>query len=100
MEATLDPGKAPMPSDVEGAVANRHVNMGRMFAKARKWDKAEQQAREALAKEPSSAPAHLLLADVLAGKGDCGAAAKEYDEALRLDPRSAAAAEGKRGCRE
>lgn len=94
----VSPEKAAMPSDVKGAVANRHVKMGRMFAKSKNWPKAEEAAREALAKEPDHAPAHALLGDALAGKGDCASAAKEYDEALRLDPASPEAASGKRSC--
>jgi Tfp pilus assembly protein PilF len=69
-----------------------------MFARAGKWEKAAQQAREALAKDRSFAPAHLLLADALAAEGDCAAAAKEYEEVLRIEPENGAAADGKRRC--
>jgi tetratricopeptide (TPR) repeat protein len=98
MEAIVSPAPAPMPSEVKGAVANRHVKLGRMFLRTRNWGKAEEQAREAIAKDPSFAPAHAFLGEVLAGQGNCAAARKAFAEALRLDPANAAAAEGRRAC--
>jgi hypothetical protein len=98
VEKVVNPDRAPMPGDIPGAAASRHVKMGRMFAKMKNWDQAATSAREALARDPASPAAHLLLADALAGKGDCPAADKEYDEVLRLEPANAAAADGKRAC--
>lgn len=100
MEKVARPDAALMPSDVKGAVANRHVKLGRMFARSRKWPKAEEQAREAIAKDPSFAPAHAFLGEVLAAQGRCAAATKAFAEALRLDPANAVAADGKRACRD
>jgi len=98
MQKAVNPDKALMPSDVKGAVANQHVKMGRMFVKAKSWAKAEAAAREAIAKDPTFAPAHALLGDALAGAGDCAAATLAYDEALKLDPAAAGAADGKKAC--
>jgi hypothetical protein len=98
VEKVVRPDRALMPNDVNGAVANRHVKMGRMFAKAKSWAKAEEAAREALAKEPTFAPAHVLLGDALAAQGDCAAAAKAYDAALKLDPAAPGATDGKKAC--
>jgi tetratricopeptide (TPR) repeat protein len=98
-ERAVNPAKAAMPSSVEGAVANRHVKLGREYARAGKWGAAEAQAREAIAKDPGHAPAHAFLGEVLAAKGDCDAARQAYDEALRLDPANDAAAAWKAACR-
>jgi hypothetical protein len=98
VEQVVHPEKAPMPGDVPGAAANRHVRMGRMFVKMKNWEKAADSAREAITRDPASPAAHLLLGDALAGQGDCAAAGKEYDEVLRLEPANVAAADGKRGC--
>jgi tetratricopeptide (TPR) repeat protein len=97
-EQAVTPGKATMPSGVKGAVANRHVKLGRAQARAGKWAEAEQQAREAIAKDPEYGPAHAFLGEVLAARGDCDAARQAYDQALRLDPVNAAAAGWKAAC--
>jgi hypothetical protein len=98
MEEVLTPGNALMPRDVKGAVANRHVKLGRRLAAQKKWASAEVQAREAVAKDPSFAPGHAFLGEVLAAQGDCARARVAFDEALRLDASNAAAAEGKLAC--
>jgi hypothetical protein len=98
VERTVHPGKALLPDEVPGAMANRYVNMGRMFARKGDLSKAESSAREALAKDSGWAPAHVLLGDVLAGKGDCEGAAKEYAEAGRLDAASLTAATSRDRC--
>lgn len=86
MEQVVSPERAPMPSELKSAAANRHVKLGRKLAAAGSWEQAERQARDAIAKDESFAPAHLLLGDALAGKGDCTAAVAAYEEALRLAP--------------
>jgi hypothetical protein len=98
VERTVHPEKALLPGEVPGAVANRHVRMGRLFEKRGDLPKAEAAAREALAKDATWAPGHVLLGDVLAAKGECAGAAKEYEEARRLDPASLAHATAKERC--
>jgi Flp pilus assembly protein TadD len=87
-----------MPSDLENAAAGRHVRLGRMLVRSRRWEKAEEQARAALARSPRYAPAHALLGDALAGRGDCPAAREAYDRALALDPSNAAAEDWRKAC--
>ena len=98
VERIDNPPKALFPSAVPGAVAGRRVKLGEMFLESGQWAKAAEQARIALEKEPTLAAAHALMGRALAGQGKCGAALPAFDQALKLDPGSASAAEGKRGC--
>ena len=98
VERIDNPPKALFPSAVPGAVAGRRVRLGEMLLDSRQWTKAAEQARIALEKEPTLAAAHVLLGRALAGQGKCAAALPAFDQALKLDPGSAPAAEGKRGC--
>jgi len=93
-----DPPKALFPNAVPGAVAHRRVSLGEMFLASRQWTKAADQARIALTTDPGLASAHALLGRALQGQGKCREALPAFEEALRLDPESAAAAEGKRSC--
>lgn len=92
------PDKALFPNAVPGAVAKRHVKLGEMFLKSKQWEKAAEQARIAIEKNPEGATGHLLLGRALAGQGNCPAAGKALDEAQRLDPRTPALAEARRAC--
>jgi tetratricopeptide (TPR) repeat protein len=98
VERVDHPPKALFPSEMPGAVATRRVRLGEMFLESRQWAKAAEQARIALEKEPALAAAHALMGRALAGQGKCVPAIREFDRALELDPASASAAEGKRGC--
>jgi tetratricopeptide (TPR) repeat protein len=98
VERVDSPPKALFPNAVPGAVAGRRVKLGEMLLESGQWTKAAEQARIALEKEPTMAAAHALLGRALAGQGKCVAALPAFDQALRLDPGSASAAEGKRGC--
>jgi tetratricopeptide (TPR) repeat protein len=98
VERVDHPPKALFPNAVPGAVARRRVKLGEMFLESRQWSKAVEQARIALEMEPMLAAAHALMGRALAGQGNCREALPAFDQALKLEPRSAAAAEGKRGC--
>jgi hypothetical protein len=98
VERVDNPPRALFPNAVPGAVARRRVSLGEMFLASRQWTKAADQARIALAEEPALASAHALLGRALAGQGRCREALPVFEEALRLDPGSAVAAEAKRGC--
>jgi tetratricopeptide (TPR) repeat protein len=92
------PPQALFPNAVPGAEAGRRVKLGEMLIETRQWAKALEQARIALEKEPTLASAHVLQGRALAGQGKCEKASAAFDEALRLDPGSVPAAEGKRDC--
>ncbi len=98
VERVDHPPKALFPSEMPGAAATRRVKLGEMFLASRQWAKAAEQARIALEKEPALAAAHALMGRALAGQGKCGPAIREFERALELEPASASAAEGKRGC--
>lgn len=98
VERVDNPPKALFPNAMPGAVARRRVSLGEMFLASRQWTKAADQARVALAEEPALASAHSLLGRALQGQGRCREALPAFEEALRLDPGSTTAAEGKRGC--
>jgi tetratricopeptide (TPR) repeat protein len=99
VERVDHPPRALFPNEVPGAVAGRRVKLGEMFLESRQWARAAEQARIALEKEPTLAAAHALMGRALAGQGKCDEAIPVLDRALQLDPGSASAAEGKRGCK-
>lgn len=96
-EAIVDPPKSTMPGDDIRDVARRDVNLGRMLLKRKNFEKAAAAANKALEKAPVAA-AFSLLGDVAAAQGDCIKAAKQYEQALKLDPKDPAALAGKAAC--
>ncbi len=99
LQRVLDPPRASMPGDDPRDVARRDVNLGKVFLAKQSWAKALESARKGQARDPTFAGAHTLAGQALAGMGKCAEAVKEFDFALKLDPRDVAAAEGKRACR-
>jgi tetratricopeptide (TPR) repeat protein len=97
MEQVLNPPRGSLPGDDIRDVARRDVNLGRKQLKIKQYDKALVSAGKALEKAPL-ASAFALIGDVHAARGDCAAALKQYDQALKLDPREKYALEGKRAC--
>ena len=94
------PPKALMPNELPGAVAGRHVKLGERLLEAGQWARAAAQGRVALEKDPTLGAAHALLGRALAGQGKCGEARPFLEQALKLEPGSAVAAEGRRRCAE
>jgi Tfp pilus assembly protein PilF len=78
-------------------VARRDVNLGRMLLKRANYEKATQSANKALERAPIAA-AYSLLGDVAAAQGDCKKASRQYEQALKLDPKDAVALAGKAAC--
>jgi tetratricopeptide (TPR) repeat protein len=78
-------------------VARRDVNLGRKLLAHKQYAKAAQSANKALERAPIAA-AFSLLGDVAAAQGDCLKAVKQYDLALKLDPKDPAALAGKAVC--
>lgn len=94
----LEPPRATMPGDDVRFVAKRDVNLGKIFLGKQNWEKALESARKGQERDPTFAGAHTLAGQALAGMGKCAEAVHEFETALRLDPREAAAAEGKKAC--
>jgi tetratricopeptide (TPR) repeat protein len=97
MEKLLNPDKGTMPGDDIRDVARRSVNLGRKQLEIKQYDKALVSANKALEKAPMAA-AFALIGDVHAARGNCAAAVKQYNQALKLDPREKYALAGKQAC--
>lgn len=92
------PPQALFPNAVPGAEAGRRVKLGELLLESGQWAKALEQARIALEKEPTLVAALVLQGRALAGQGKCAKATAAFDQALKLDPANAPAAEGRKGC--
>jgi tetratricopeptide (TPR) repeat protein len=98
MDKILNPEKSGLPGDDLPKKAMRDVNLGRKLLDLDLADKAIEKAKRALEIAPVPA-AWTLMGDAFAKKGDCGEAARAYDEARKLDPKDAKAAAGPTGCK-
>jgi len=87
VERTEHPPKALFPNEIKGAVEHRHVRMGEEYIKTKQYERAIEEARNVLVKNPAYAPAHMLIGDALAAQGKCADAAASYSEAQKLDPK-------------
>ena len=59
-----------------------------------KVDEAVAELERAVADDPKNAAAQAKLADALALRGDVGGALDHYNQALKIDPKFAAAKQG------
>ena len=79
-------------------MARRHLKLGEMLFKGGNLEKALENAKKSLALDNTLAGAHSLLGAVLAAQGNRALAQKEFDEALKLDPKDPRGLEEKHGC--
>ncbi len=98
LAAALDPPKATMPDDDVRFVAKRDVNLAKMLLARGNFEKALEAARKGQERDPTFSAPHAVAGQALAGLGRCAEALAEFEAALRLDPRDAAAAEGRKSC--
>jgi tetratricopeptide (TPR) repeat protein len=96
-QLVLEPPRSTMPGDDPRDVGRRDVNLGRALLKRKAYELALQSARKALERAPLAA-AFSLMGDVHAARGDCAAARKQYQQALKLDARDPAALKGLTAC--
>jgi len=96
--AALAPAASHLPGEEPGGVARRHLSFGRKLLAAKAYAQAHESARKAVALAPSPA-AWTLEGEVFAAEGKCVEAAKAFDAALALEPRTAAAEAGKQACK-
>ncbi len=97
VDQVVEPQRGSMPGDDPRDVSNRDVNLGRRQLKIGQYDKAIASANKALGVAPNPG-AFALLGDVAAARGDCAAALKQYEQALKLDPHEKHAIEGRKAC--
>jgi tetratricopeptide (TPR) repeat protein len=97
LDKVLEPPRNSMPGDDLRDVSNRDVNLGRRQLKIKQYDKAIASANKALGVAPNPG-AFALLGEVAAARGDCAAARKQFEAALKLDPNEKHALEGQKAC--
>lgn len=99
VDRAVNPPRATMPNEVDGAVAHRNVRLGQMLLERGQHEKAAERARHVLALDRRHVPAHVLLGQALAAQGRCEEAVRAFEDALRLEPANAAALAGKARCK-
>src|SRR5450631_1938641 len=75
--------------DLDPANLEAHISLGNMLLAGQANDRAEEQAKAALAINPNYADAYALLAGVAQRKGDSAEALKDIQHALTIDPNRA-----------
>ena len=68
--------------------AEGYFNAGVLYEQCGDAKKADQSYRDALSVNPSFAPAHVNIGEMLYKNGNTGGAQGEFDTALRLDPKN------------
>ena len=99
-EADVAKADAPASSPVTSsgdAVARRHVAFARRLHELKQHDQALAEVQKAIALSPSAA-AWALQGQILAAQGKCPDAIQAFDAALKLEPGSPVATDGRKGC--
>lgn len=90
------------PKSTQGGndqVARRYRAFAEALFKDKHYDKALENVRKSLDKDPRLAPAHALLGDILFAQGNCAEAIPAFKQALLIDAASASAKEGLARCK-
>lgn len=92
---------APPKSTLGGneQVARRYHALAEALLKDKNYDKALENVRKSLDKDPLAAPAHALLGQILSAQGNCVDAISAFQQALAIDAASASAGEGLQQCK-
>lgn len=93
----LDPPKATQGG--EDQVAKSYRAFAEVLLKSGNLEKALDNVRKSIDKDPKVASAQALLGQILAAQGNCAEAIQAFDRALVLDAASAAATEGLERCK-
>ncbi|MES2283125.1 MAG: tetratricopeptide repeat protein [Pseudomonadota bacterium] len=83
------PPAVPLAAESGAAFAEKLVLEGNQFEDAGQLERACALYREAISAAPQFAKGHLNLGIALAARGDAPAAARAYEEVLRIDPGNA-----------
>jgi len=95
MAAVLEPPKATSGSPE--AEARRFVNLAKALWKRKNAAQATSALDKSLAAAPSAA-AWALKGEILAAGGDCQAALRAFEAALKIDPADSVALQGRQAC--
>jgi tetratricopeptide (TPR) repeat protein len=98
LDKAINPEKSALPGrDDPQRKAMRDVNLARRMLEIGQPDLAMKSAQRALEIAPV-AEAYAVMGDAWQKKGNCAAARKAYDSALKLDPKDARAIAGQKAC--
>ncbi len=97
LAVALDPPKSIQGGN--GQVARRYRAYAETLFRDQKYDKALENVKKSLDKDPQLAPAHALLGQILAAQGNCAEALPAFRQALALDAGNASAKEGLERCK-
>lgn len=97
LRAALAPPKSTQGGSDQ--VARRYRAFAEALFKDKHYDKALENVRKSLDKDPLLAPAHALLGEILLAQGNCTDAVPAFDQALALDAGNASAREGLERCK-
>jgi tetratricopeptide (TPR) repeat protein len=97
LRVALEPPKSTQGGN--GQVARRYRAFAEALFKDQKYDKALENVKKSLDKDPLLAPAHALLGQILQAQGNCPNAIPAFDRALALEAGNASASEGLARCK-
>lgn len=87
------PGLKARAEELRGAARDALLARARASARKSDWERAREDAAEAIGLAPESVEPRIAAGDIEAGAGDKRAALKRYREAMDLEPRNAAVLE-------
>lgn len=90
------------PKSIEGGngqVARRYRAFAEALFNDQKYDKALENVRKSLDKDPLLAPANALMGEILLAQGNCADAVPAFNKALAIDAANAAAKQGLERCK-
>jgi tetratricopeptide (TPR) repeat protein len=97
LRQALDPPKAAEGGN--GQVARRYRAFAEALLKSGNLDKALENARKSVERDPALAAGHALIGEILRLQGNCAGAIPAFDQALQLEAGNASAKEGMERCK-
>jgi tetratricopeptide (TPR) repeat protein len=97
LRTALEPPKSTQGGSDQ--VARRYRAFAEALFKDQKYDKALENVKKSLDKDPLLAPAHALLGQILATQGNCADALPAFKQALVLDADNVSAKQGLERCK-
>jgi tetratricopeptide (TPR) repeat protein len=97
LRLALDPPKVSEGGN--GQVAKRYRALAEALFKSGNLEKALENARKSIARDPAQARAHALLGQILAAQGNCAEAVAAFAQALSLEAEDAVAKQGMQACK-